>query len=199
MCIRDRTKTGANRLIWDLRYKSSSKVVKDGPKSESIQGPIVPPGTYQVILTAGDKSQTQSFDVISDPRVTTSASDFAEQFELMVDVRDKLSEVHNTINALRSTRKQVKQWIDRARGVGKADVVAETADELISSLDRIELQLIQTDAPTEEGLDRIANTAGLNIKLKELMGAIESADSRPTTQQHEVLSLIHISEPTRPY
>lgn len=183
------TKAGANRLIWNLRYKPSSKVVKDGPKSESIQGPIVPPGTYQVILTAGDKSQTQSFDVISDPRVTTSASDFTEQFELMVDVRDKLSEVHNTINALRSTRKQVKQWVDRARGVGKADVVAETVDELISSLDKIELQLIQTDAPTEEGLDRIANTAGLNIKLKELMGAIESADSRPTTQQHEVYTV----------
>ena len=142
-----------------------------------------------MVLTAGDKSQRESFEVISDPRVTTSDPDFAEQFELMVNVRDKLSEVHNTINTLRSTRKQVKQWIDRARGVGKADAVAETVDELISSLDSIELQLIQTAAPIEEGLDRIANAAGLNVKLKELMAAIESADSRPTTQQHEVYTV----------
>ena len=71
-----------------------------------------------------------------------------------------------------------------------ADALSDTVDGLNDSLGSIELEMIQTKAPEEEGLDRIALPAGVGFKLKELMAAISSADAVPTTQQREVFTVL---------
>ena len=183
-------KESMNRYIWDMRYDQSSKVTEDGAKSGAIEGPLVVPGTYTVSLTVGGQTVSQDVTIEQDPRVSTSADELGEQLDLMLQVRDRVTEVHDGINRIRSIRGQVAEWAERAASVGKGDALSEMTGGLNESLDSIEMELIQTQVLGEEGLDRIELPAGAGFKLKELMAAISSADSAPTTQQHEVYGVL---------
>ena len=180
---------GMNRYIWDLRHDQSSKV-GTGPKSEAVEGPLVVPGTYTVSLTVAGQTESQNVTIEQDPRVSTSAEELQKQLDLMLRVRDRTTEVHGAINRIRSIRAQVAEWAGRANAAGKGDALSEVLDGLNDSLGSIELDLIQTNAPDEEGLDRIALPAGVGFKLKELMAAVSSADAAPTTQQREVYGVL---------
>jgi hypothetical protein len=48
-----------HRLIWDLRHGSE-------------RGPLVPPGEYTVVMTAGSVTTRQPLTVVADPRVLAS-------------------------------------------------------------------------------------------------------------------------------
>ncbi len=183
-------KEGMNRYIWDMRYDQSSKVTEDGAKSSAIEGPLVVPGTYSVSLTVGGQSVCQEITIEQDPRVTTATEELQKQLALMLQVRDRITEVHDGINRIRSIRGQVAEWAERAATVGKDDALSEVTGGLNESLDSIELEMIQTQVLGEEGLDRIELPAGVGFKLKELMAAVSSADSAPTTQQHEVYGVL---------
>ena len=180
---------GMNRYIWDLRYDKSSRV-GTAPKSEALEGPLVVPGTYNVSLTVAGQTVSQEVTIEQDPRVSTSAEELGEQLDLMLRVRDKTGEVHDAINRIRSIRGQVAEWAGRANASGKGEALADVVETLNDSLGSIELAFIQTTAPEEEGLDRIALPAGVGFKLKELMAAIASADAAPTTQQHDVCGVL---------
>lgn len=181
---------GMNRFEWDMRYDPSSRVFTDGPKSDAIEGPLVTPDTYTVSLTVGGKTAKREVTIEKDPRVSTSDEEFREQLDLMLQVRDRTTEAHDGINRIRSLRRQVNEWTGRANAVGKGEALAEMVEGLTESLGSIEMELIQTKAPEEEGLDRIALPAGVGFKLKELMAAISSADASPTAQQREVFDVL---------
>ena len=69
---------GAHRWVWDLRrprpkavtYNYSIAAVWGLDTPLDPQGQIVEPGRYTAVLTVDGRSQTDSFDVLPDPRVT---------------------------------------------------------------------------------------------------------------------------------
>ena len=61
---------------------------------------MVVPGRYAVRLTVGERSQTQSFDILPDPRIKTSASDLEAQFVFLKAILAKLATVNATINEI---------------------------------------------------------------------------------------------------
>ena len=84
---------GIHRTTWDLRYEASetprmrTKVLEhfhveigdDGWRPAGENGrvvPLSPPGEYTVRLTVGDRSDTQSFQVLKDPRLSTTVAEF---------------------------------------------------------------------------------------------------------------------------
>jgi hypothetical protein len=83
------THVGMNRFVWDLRYTSPPAVKHAYPMSAiphatpaGPEGPLVVPGKYLVKLTVGGETFTQPMTVRRDPRVTVTASAFADQFAL---------------------------------------------------------------------------------------------------------------------
>ena len=177
---------GMNRFVWDMRHDPSSKVTEEGAKSSAIEGPLVLPGTYTITLAASGASIERQVKIEKDPRVTTPDTDLQEQLCLMLEVRDSVTGVHGCIDQIRSIRRQVSEWSERANAAGKGQQIAESVEGLKDGLESIELELIQTAATDEEGMDRIALPAGVGFKIKELMAAVSSADAAPTTQQREV-------------
>jgi photosystem II stability/assembly factor-like uncharacterized protein len=177
---------GMNLFVWDMRHERSSKVAAGGPKSDAVEGPLVVPGTYTVSLTIAGETAEQQVTIEKDPRVNASDDEFKQQLDLMLKVRDKITEVHDGINRIRSLREQVNEWAARARSSNKGEALGKVTSDLTQSLGAVELELIQTNAPEEEGLDKIALPAGVGFKLKELMAAVSSADAVPTSQQHDV-------------
>src|ERR1041385_355418 len=84
------TKTaGINRFTWDLRNQA---------------GVTLPPGSYQVRLKTGAVSQTQTFNVLIDPRIASdgvTVSDLQEQFEHNMRMRDLVSGVNQLVTRVR--------------------------------------------------------------------------------------------------
>ena len=181
---------GMNLFDWDMRYPGAHTVPDDKTTEGVGRGPLAPPGSYQVRLTVGEQSQTQSFEMVKDPRVGATQEDFDAQFALAIRVRDKITETHDNINRLRSTRSQVSEWAKRAEGTGAQEAVSNAAGALNAKLDEIEGMLIQTEY--KGARDRLHLPIRLNAKLAGLMPVVTSGDYRPPQQAYAVLD--HFSE-----
>ena len=149
-----------------------------------LQGPTVVPGTYQVRLTVGGESQTQSFEVRKDPRLSTTLADYQKRFDLHLKIRDKLTETHDAIVRLRDVRSQVKAVAERAKGVTKDSSLAVAARALSDSLTAIEEELYQTKSRSSQ--DPLNYPIKLNNKLSDLTSVVASADAAPTAQCYVV-------------
>ena len=181
---------GMNLFDWDMRYPGAHTVPGDKTTDGVGRGPLAPPGSYQVRLTVGEQSQAQSFEMVKDPRVDATQEDFDAQFALMLQIRDKLSETHDNINKIRSTRSQVSEWARHAEGTAAQDAVSDAADSLKAKLDEIEGTLIQTEY--KGARDRLHMPIRLNAKLAGLMPVVSVGDYRPPQQAYAVLD--HFTE-----
>ncbi len=176
-----RTKPGLNRLVWDLRYPNGRKVAGDKTTEDMVTGPVAPPGTYTVTLTVSGESQSQSFELVADPRLAATQADYDSQFEWLIKVRDKLSDTHDHINRLRRVRQQVEEWETRGRG---HETLVAAAGALKRKLADIEDDLIQTGYTGAR--DRLNLPVKLNRQLAELIAVLSSADFAPTRQSLQV-------------
>ncbi|HET8647092.1 MAG TPA: hypothetical protein VFO85_16465 [Vicinamibacteria bacterium] len=72
---------GFNRLNWDLRYEAPVKPDPDSPGGGFFgppRGPLVLPGTYTVILSAGGREARREVQVREDPRITIAEAERRE-------------------------------------------------------------------------------------------------------------------------
>ena len=89
-----------NRFVWDLRYEEARRVPGYylWEYGSGARGPVAAPGQYQVRLTVGGQSETAPFELKLDPRVNVSQADLEQQLSLLVQTRDELSRVYDTVN-----------------------------------------------------------------------------------------------------
>ena len=147
---------GLNRFVWDLRHAAAY--------GGSPTGPLVVPGTYRVRVSTDGWTGTQPIEVLTDPRVTTTLEEYQSQFELLVKVRDRISDLHRAVAEIREMRD------------GASESVAER-------LTRIERELV----PVPEDYDRedLDYAPKLLQQLDLLYGYVERADSKPTDAAFE--------------
>jgi hypothetical protein len=178
---------GLNRFVWDLRYPDARGVPGDATTERSLTGPLALPGTYQVQLSVGGQTYTAAFGLLRDPRVSATQADFEAQLDLLLRIRDKLSDTHDAINRLRSIRQQVEEWVRRAEVVPNgqtAEAVGKAATEIEEKLTAIEEELIQSRARVQQ--DQLNFPSRLNAKLSALTSVVASADGAPTQQAYDV-------------
>jgi photosystem II stability/assembly factor-like uncharacterized protein len=177
-------RAGANRLRWDLRTQPPAELQGEESANRMVAmmmmnaTPKAPPGEYQVRLTTDGVEQTQSFKLLIDPRIPVSADDLQAQYELKSQIRDRLSEVNETINSLRSVREQVDQWVARANDNEEIKAEADKLKEKLGALET-DLMLVDTGKPK-------MGSSGVREKLGALAGMTDESDHAPTQQAHEV-------------
>ena len=178
------TDVGLNRFVWDMRYADASRFPGLILWAGDVRGPRIAPGTYQVRLTVNGKSTTQSFEVKKDPRLATTPEDFAKQSELLLKIRDKLTETHNAIMEIRNVRRQTDDLMKRVQGQPNARVINDAAKSLNAKLTAIEEQLYQTKNQSSQ--DPLNYPIRLNNRLATLADVVSSADAAPTAQSYVV-------------
>jgi len=174
---------GLNRFVWDMRVPGPTMVPGDKTTEDYRDGPVVVPGTYQVRLTVGEESQTATFRILKDPRIAATDEDLAEQFQLLLAIRDKVSEVHEAVNTIRDVRRQVDDWARRAGERDGGSAVVDAAKSLREKLTAIEEELIQV-----KGDDPRQFPSKLNWKLAVLTVFVDSDDARPTKQARDAFA-----------
>ena len=168
-----KTKAGASRVVWDLKYTGPDIV--DGAVVWGYTGGIkAPPGEYRARLMANGETQTQSFRVLPDPRLDTPQEEFEEQFNLAVQVRDTLNQVHNALRRINAINEQVKWIADRAKDAGQGDELIVLATQLEEKLTGIKVKLHQTKNKSSQ--DPIRFAPQLDNQFIELYNNVTGPD-----------------------
>jgi photosystem II stability/assembly factor-like uncharacterized protein len=175
---------GANRFFWNMRYPDAKAVEGFVASGGDLTGPAAAPGTYSVRLTMGDQSYTEPFEIRRDPRISASDEDLRAQFDLLIRIRDKVSEAHEAVNKIKSTRRQVEEWEKRAAGTPEHENLSAAAKALKEKLQPFEEALINPKIQDDE--DTLRLPIRLNVQLATLSGVVSGADAAPTRQSYEV-------------
>ena len=176
------TDVGLNRFIWDMRYPEAVRFPGMILWAGQTQGPRIVPGTYQVKLTVDGQTMTENFEVKGDPRLTTTAADYAKQLDLSLKIRDKLTETHNAIIQIRDVKKQID---DLTKRVGpQSRPIVDAGNALTRKLTEVEEALYQTKNQSSQ--DPLNFPIRLNNKLAALLGVVARSETPPNDQSFEV-------------
>src|SRR5260370_32083840 len=175
-----------NLFAWDLRYETPTKIPAAIYSNGTPIGPLVLPGKYQVRLTVDGKSFTAPLEVKLDPRVKASEEDLRNQFDLVLQLRDRQDEMNKTILAIRDLRTQLQGLERRVAGRDNAKAVASASSDLRKKISTIEEELIRVNAKASE--DEANYPTKLNSKLGYLGQAVDSADAAPTAAEYAVFA-----------
>lgn len=168
---------GVNAFTWNMRYPGV-----DGPKAPDLgvwdrtDGPLATPGRYTVRLSANGVEQSQSFELLLDPRVETPATDLAAQRDFLLDVEAALDRTNRTIDAVDSLRDQLIPWKSRFS-------------------DQEQIATIETELNALRGLLIDVNIrgsqlwpSGLHEKFNALLDSADGADYAPPQQARDVFA-----------
>src|SRR5579863_8843488 len=176
---------GLNRFVWDLRYEEARHVPGYylWEYGAGARGPVAVPGHYQVRLTVGQQTQTAGFDLKLDPRVNVSQADLEAQFKLLLDTRDELSKVYDTVNQIQDVRAQLSGLKRRLPENASAKTIVTAADTLETKLVAVRDELINLTISANE--DSLAYPPQLDGKLAYLAMDVGTADSAPTEAEQK--------------
>jgi photosystem II stability/assembly factor-like uncharacterized protein len=178
------TDVGLNRFVWDLRYADATRFPGMILWAGETRGPRIVPGNYQVKLTVDGSTMTESFEVKPDPRLTTTAADYAKQLDLALKIRDKLTETHNAIIQIRDVKKQVEDLTKRVAGQPNSKAITDAATALNKRLTDVEEALYQTKNQSSQ--DPLNFPIRLNNKLAALAGVVSRSETPPNDQSYAV-------------
>ena len=171
-----------NSFVWNMRYDDAKGFDGLVMWAASLRGPIASPGQYYVKLTVNEKSEEQSFNILKDPRSNSTDEDLKEQFDFLLSVRDKVSDIHQTIIDIRSSRSQL---IDlKSKISDKYPDMENSISDVISRITLIEEKLYQTK--NRSGQDPLNFPIRLNNKLAHLTSVASVGNFKPTDQMYNV-------------
>ena len=173
-------RAGVNRFVWDLRYPGAMRLRGNKTGEEAERGPLVLPGIFQVRLTVGERTLTESFEVVNDPRSPVSLEDLREQLDCLLVIRDRISAAYAGVRCIRETTGEIERWCTRLVRYGGHDAALEAGKALCEALAAVESALILPGRQTDTfGLNRRVR---LNAALASVISIVDSADARPTSQ-----------------
>jgi photosystem II stability/assembly factor-like uncharacterized protein len=179
------TEAVLNRFVWDLRYEPPSRIPGAVTFGGRPAGPLAVPGQYQARLRVAGGSYAVPVEIKADPRVHASQADLERQFELSRRIRERVTQLSDTVNQIRSLRSQLETLRKRLAGNAEHKPITSAAEDLNKKMTAVEEALLQVKSKSFE--DSLNYPNRLFEKLVALRGTVESADGPPTQQAGEVL------------
>ncbi|MEM6297620.1 MAG: glycosyl hydrolase [Bacteroidota bacterium] len=173
-------KKGINRFVWDMRYAPAHKV--DGMILwwAGLGGPKAIPADYQVSMQLdGMKVGTENFKIVANPKSEATQEDMEAQFTFLVNVRDKVTETHKTIENIRKVCAQVQDFLKRAED----EEIQTQGKAIVEKLTEVEKALYQTKNRSRQ--DPLNFPIKLGNKLAHLTSLVSMGDFAPTKQAEE--------------
>jgi photosystem II stability/assembly factor-like uncharacterized protein len=175
---------GMNRFIWDLHFPDATTFPNMILWSGSTRGPLIAPGAFTVRVAVDGKTQTETFNVVRDPRQKSSQDDYQRQVSLALQIRDKLSQTNQTVIDIREAKKQLGEYVTLWKDNPAAKKVVDTAQDLTKKLSAVEEELYQVKNQARE--DPLNYPIKLNNRIAALLGVVEQTDTAPTKQTNMV-------------
>ena len=181
-------KAGMNQFVWDLRYPDAKRLPGLILWAGTTRGPLAVPGKYRARLLVNGKTYTQEFEIKKDPRLKTTPEDFQAQFDLLIKIRDRITDAHKAVLKIREIKRQTNELVKRLKGHKTEQKIAKAAKELNKKLSAIEEEIIQVKIRSSQ--DALNYPIKLNNKLASLAAAVSRSDTRPTQQEYKVFKTL---------
>ena len=104
---------GMHRFVWDLHYPTPKSVAPDFPIAAvphetplGPRGPLAAPGEYTVRLSVDGQSQSQSFALKIDPRITTPQAGLVAQTSLGLEISSAMNRTYAAMERAKALEKQ---------------------------------------------------------------------------------------------
>jgi photosystem II stability/assembly factor-like uncharacterized protein len=175
---------GTHRLVWNLRVPGArlenAALAAMADEEGTAGGPRVPPGRYQLELRAGSTTVVP-VELLGDPNVVLSQEAYDEQFELLLQVRDRSVAVNEALRRSRRLNDAVRRLEEREDA---PDLVRAVAAEARVALEAIAERLTQHRWRAK--YDCREFPAGLDGRLNTLVQTIGTGDAAPTRQARQI-------------
>jgi hypothetical protein len=196
------TAPGLHRFVWDVRtedpltltygyfggkldyieYTLPDHAIPGQTPRQQPPGALLPPGTYEAVLTVDGKQYRETFPVALDPRVHASASDLTEQWNLAHTIGAAMEASYHAYNEYSA----LQTAIELQQTALKANAQAK---ELLDALTK--LQKAASDAA--EGTREAPGLGPMNRDISRYFVMIESADMRPAASAQKATNNYKIS------
>ena len=124
-------------------------------------------------LTVDGVSQTQPLTIVKHPLRDTSDAAMQEQFDLSVQIRDKVSEANQAVIEIRRIKDAVA---DRLKKSDKRELKL-VGDRLVAALSAVEGDIYQVK--NQSGQDPLNFPIRINNRLASLYGVVARGDGKP--------------------
>ena len=171
-----------NSFVWNMRYDDAEGFDGLIMWAAGLTGPKAYPGSYSVRLKVGDSVLEEQFKILKDPRSSSTNEDLKEQFDFLISVRDKVTEIHKSIVQIRSTRDQLKNLKEKLSD--DHIEINKSIDSILERISKIEENLYQTK--NRSGQDPLNFPIRLNNKLAHLLSVASRGNFKPTDQMYGV-------------
>jgi len=171
-----------NSFVWNMRYDDAEGFDGLIMWAAGLTGPKAYPGSYSVRLKVGDSVLEEQFKILKDPRSSSTNEDLKEQFDFLISVRDKVTEIHKSIVQIRSTKDQLKNLKEKLSD--EHIEINKSIDSILERISKIEENLYQTK--NRSGQDPLNFPIRLNNKLAHLLSVASRGNFKPTDQMYGV-------------
>ena len=171
------SKKGYNRFTWDFRKETLPAVDKVFVYG-NYSGSHVAPGNYVLRLSLEDKVAETEVNILPNPKIKASKSDFDEQQSVLDQIENTIKDIHESVTKMRSAKKQLKTYEELLEENEIAADLLEKGKQLIKRIDDWEQNLIQPNQKTFQDVINYNNQ--LNAQLMHLKGFVDSSDPRVT-------------------
>jgi photosystem II stability/assembly factor-like uncharacterized protein len=171
---------GLNRATWSLNYPGATTFPGMILWGATTNGPLALPGAYQVRMTVDGQTQTQPLVVRKHPLRNTPDADLAEQFNLAIQIRDRISEANNAVIQIRRIKEAVADRLKKS-----PDAPLKSAgDALVARLSAVEQDIYQVR--NQSGQDPLNFPIKTNNRLASLLGMTLRGEGKPTANIYPI-------------
>jgi len=173
---------GMNQFEWDMNYPEAEKVDGLILWNGAISGPKAAPGNYFAKFRSGNDSAEVPFTILADPNYKASQAEYEAQFNHLITIRDKSSEIMKAIKNIREVRQQMNDFSARV-GKDMPKEVKQQIDTIGKQLTAVEEALHQTKA--KSGQDVLNYPIKLDDKLSSIYNTAAAGQSGLSKQSKD--------------
>ena len=166
---------GLNKWVWNMRQEGLH-CVEHITLFAGFDGPSAAPGDYQARVSIGEITQTVSFALELDPRVTATADEVESWSARVAETRALLDEALVSLDALRKARRQVESLLADHADDERLHEMATQAIELMKAWDGRMIQALHQTYEDEDAWETM-----LIGQIRFLMDVIDRTGA-PVTQ-----------------
>ena len=175
-----KVKKGGNTHSWDTRGKGAERLKGMILWWASLNGPKAVPGSYRVHLSAMGVNQSQTFNILPDPRAEVTVADMQKQHDFITDVNNTVDRAHQSIKKIRGVNEQLDAFITQYGKDDRTKELVERAKKMKEGFGEIEKSLYQTQNRSNQ--DPLNFPIRLTNKLAHLNSLVSLDDFPPTEQ-----------------
>lgn len=183
--LKDSTaKAGVNRIVWDLGHEAATKMQNDtgGGFFSGPLHPYVAPGTYTARLKVNGEVLETPIEVRADPRMKLGQEVYAAKTQVLLELRELLSQTHTVINNSNTYNTQLEE-LKKKLGHNNTQELDKSffddIDKALSKIAKVQDDVLKRPPPSMTYRQR----PRLREEIRSLMRAINGATAKPTQPQ----------------